>query len=580
MADEEELLNSDRVLALVTKVEEVTRSTDGGVKHFIEPARGTLSRATSRRHHLIFGRRRSGKSSLLRKAAADLALDRRPNAYVNLEAFKGSSYPDVLLSVLISTFERFNDWLETTSLNYACQPSFGRKLWQQINDSFPKLFRVRPSPTSSKLDMLAALSVRLRCQIEALKNQLHATDAAQITVTAGTLENVETVAGVGGRILSPVGSASAAEKLSSAASHREEIAEQFKRSKIDFLRHHIMEYQRNFLDIAELSSGDSYLLLDDLYHIRRRNQPQVIDYLHRMAKDHKLWLKIGTIRHRTEWYFHTDPPVGIKLGDDADQIDLDMTLERYSIAKEFLLRILADLAHECDVEIAQLMTEGAVDRLVLASGGVARDFLAVFRMSVDVSRERIRLHEQHGNRINVEDVNVAAGEFESSKREEFKRDTSGEDQGLEQEFQRIRNFCLEEAESNCFLLDADAKGSQIDLIHELADLKLLHRARAHVSVSGRPGKIFEAYMLDLSQYAGSRKRRGVTVIEFWNPRVVEDLSKVSLIYELAPAGESRSPSPPLARQEHQALDDGPDGDEQQADSASPENGDQPAPSSR
>ena len=289
---------------------------------------------------------------------------------------------------------------------------------------------------------------------------------------------------------------------------------------------------------------------------------------------------VGTIRHRAEWYFHTDPPVGIKLGDDADQIDLDMTLERYSIAKEFLLRILADLAHECDVEIAQLMTEGAVDRLVLASGGVARDFLAVFRMSVDVSRERIRLHEQHGNRINVEDVNVAAGEFESSKREEFKRDTSGEDQGLEQEFQRIRNFCLEEAESNCFLLNADAKGSQIDLIHELADLKLLHRARARVSVSGRPGKIFEAYMLDLSQYAGSRKRRGVTVIEFWNPRVVEDLSKVSLIYELAPAGESRSPSPPLARQEHQALDDGPDGDEQQADSASPENGDQPAPSSR
>src|SRR5207244_1983559 len=90
------------------------------------------------------------KSSLLRKAAADLALDRRPNAYVNLEAFKGSSYPDVLLSVLISTFERFNDWLETTSLNYACQPSFGRKLWQQINDSFPKLFRVRPPATGNR----------------------------------------------------------------------------------------------------------------------------------------------------------------------------------------------------------------------------------------------------------------------------------------------------------------------------------------------------------------------------------------------------------------------------------------------
>jgi len=257
-----------------------------------------------------------------------------------------------------------------------------------------------------------------------------------------------------------------------------------------------------------------------------------------------------------------------------------MTLVRYSMAKEFMLRILTDLARECEVDVAQLMTDGAVDRLVLASGGVARDFLSIFRTSLDVARERICSHPQHPNKITAEDVNVAAGECEAAKREEVKRDTSDDDQALNQEFQRVCSFCLEKAESNCFLLDADAKGSQIDLIHELADLKLLHRARAHVSVSGRPGKIFEAYMLDLSQYAGSRKRRGVTVIEFWNPRVVEDLSKVSLIYELAPAGESRSPSPPLARQEHQALDDGPDGDEQQADSASPENGDQPAPSSR
>ena len=39
-----------------------------------------------------FGRRGSGKSSLLRKAGADLTLDRRPIAHVNLEAFKGHSY--------------------------------------------------------------------------------------------------------------------------------------------------------------------------------------------------------------------------------------------------------------------------------------------------------------------------------------------------------------------------------------------------------------------------------------------------------------------------------------------------------
>jgi len=114
MAD---LLNSHEVSLLVTKVEEAARATEEGVKHFIEPAPGTLKRAVSKRHHIVFGRRGSGKSSLLRKAAADLTVDRSPIAYVNLEAFKGHSYPDVLLSILIATFREFKKWLDTAAVN-------------------------------------------------------------------------------------------------------------------------------------------------------------------------------------------------------------------------------------------------------------------------------------------------------------------------------------------------------------------------------------------------------------------------------------------------------------------------------
>jgi hypothetical protein len=61
------LLNSDKVQALEVSVEEATRSTDEGVKRFIEPAHGTLQRTVAKRPHIVFGRRGSGKSSLLRK---------------------------------------------------------------------------------------------------------------------------------------------------------------------------------------------------------------------------------------------------------------------------------------------------------------------------------------------------------------------------------------------------------------------------------------------------------------------------------------------------------------------------------
>ena len=102
-----ELLNSTKVEALEVSIEEATRSTEEGVKRFIEPAAGTLARALAKRPHIVFGRRGSGKSSLLRKAVADLTVDRRPIAFIDLESFKGHSYPDVLISILIQTFERF-----------------------------------------------------------------------------------------------------------------------------------------------------------------------------------------------------------------------------------------------------------------------------------------------------------------------------------------------------------------------------------------------------------------------------------------------------------------------------------------
>lgn len=47
---------------LLTLIEEASRASKYNVTRFIEPAQGTLRRAKSKRHHLIFGRRGSGKA--------------------------------------------------------------------------------------------------------------------------------------------------------------------------------------------------------------------------------------------------------------------------------------------------------------------------------------------------------------------------------------------------------------------------------------------------------------------------------------------------------------------------------------
>ena len=63
------------------------------------------------------------------------------------------------------------------------------------------------------------------------------------------------------------------------------------------------------------------------------------------------------------------------------------------------------------------------------------------------------------------------------------------------------------------------------------DLKLLHLVRSRVTVSGKKGRLFEAYMLDLSQYAGARTKRGLDLIEFWKETSAEQLRRASLIFD-------------------------------------------------
>lgn len=520
----DDILLSPEIKALATLVEEVARSTQEGVKRFVEPASGTLRRATIKRHHIVFGRRGSGKTSLLRKAAADLTIDRRPIAFIDLEPFKGHSYPDVLISVLIAAFSSFKEWLETAAIHPATRKTF----WQA-------LFGTKPTRGAFNRKQAGKLAQELDKHIKELKEQLSLSDDAELQKTT----RVEQEMAVQGKFRSGVGLPEVAQLGGEMAGSDKkslgaEVLESSRRSKTDFLYQHILDYQGVFRELSKLSDGDSFLLLDDLYHIRRADQARVLDYFHRIAKGNSLWLKVGTIRHRSQWYIYGDPPIGLKLGDDADEIDLDLTLESYSLTKTFLVTILKGLVEEVHAPpINQFVADGAADRLILASGGVARDFLGIFRRSIDETLERHQRDPKHyrGPKIGAEDVNLAVGKYGELKLEEFKRDTLEDQQRLEEAFDRIRDFCTEKANANCFLLDQNVRGDEVVLVQELVDLRLVHLVRSRVTVSGRTGKIYRAYMLDVSQYTGWRKRRELEMVEFWRTGSRERLRRAYLIYE-------------------------------------------------
>lgn len=506
---------------LATIVEEGTRANKGNIERFIEPAEGTLRRAISKWHHIVFGRRGSGKSSLIYKASDELTNKGNPVALVDLEPFKGHQYPDIIISVLLATLTKFSQWIKTKVAN-----DNGKKLWFTLG--FKKRF-------TDETEELIKLDKQISNLITDLIDQLHLVDHAQLKkVLINQLsEQISVSAKVGSQ--NPVALAEIAITEAFGKTKNSELQEEFKRDKKEYLLRKILDYRQIFTELYRIGGKDCFLFLDDLYHINRSDQADLIDYFHKIAKGNNLWIKIATIRNRTTWYSHSPQPIGMKIGDDADEINLDLTLEKFSTTRDFLSTILDRYIDDKSAPILSLLiTEGGLDRLVLSSGGVTRDFLGLFRRSIDEARERLRRSQgdhHRGDRIGAEDANLAAGNYGDVKKEEFQRDTPEDRDELEGVFGKIRRFCLEVTKMNIFLIDQEDTSHENEIIKELIDLRLLHQIKSRVTVSTLPGKIYRALLLDVSQYTGERARRDVEMLDFWKDTNKDKLRRAKLIFD-------------------------------------------------
>jgi hypothetical protein len=256
------ILDSPEVDRLVLLVEESARAANKENPRFIEPAQGTLDRAKSARHHIVFGRRGSGKTSLLSKAASDLTVERRPIAFIDLETFKGHSYPDVLISVLIKTLEEFKIWIETAAIIPASKTSF----WKKLFGSKPKC------PPLNKAQAIE-ISKELGEKNDLLYKQLNTEDAKKLLSTTELQQEIDEKADLNAGIQHSWVNIGATIGSSEKLTHKSSATEESRVHKIDFLHRNALLFQAIFKKISIFSSGNSYLFLDDLYHIKKQIRP-------------------------------------------------------------------------------------------------------------------------------------------------------------------------------------------------------------------------------------------------------------------------------------------------------------------
>jgi hypothetical protein len=167
------------------------------------------------------------------------------------------------------------------------------------------------------------------------------------------------------------------------------------------------------------------------------------------------------------------------------------------------------------------ISKSALDRLVLASGGVPRDFMVLGSLAIQVARER-----SNAKTARVQDVNEAAGRNAQPKIQELEDDAAssiGSANASKEALTNLRSFLLDQRQTTYFRVDfrdKEAHQREYDLLQSLMDLRLIHLINSSVSDERLAGHRSEVYMLDLSQFASSRFKRNLKVLDFQNDHLV------------------------------------------------------------
>jgi hypothetical protein len=497
-------ISDDQVVTLVPALAEAARADRRTAARFVRPRAGILEETASRRHQFVFGRRGVGKSTLLRKiesAATDSDVE---VIFVDIETLRGRPYPDVLIELLIQLLDALQN----------------------------RLVSVPSRRVVVRLRRRATLR-RIRTLRQALRALLDQPQSAERTIRE--LSARHTRAGVAGSVdvsIPRTGRVSAGAEHAASSEQETTSEATFVRSKMDGLLDAAVLI-RSALAEAQEQLGDTacLIVLDDFYHVPYDDQADVLAYLHQIVKKLDIFLKVCGVRHRVQPFVEDDPPREMQIGQDAGEVSLDITLERFSAAQGFLEAVLRGICEPLGVAIEDVLTDGGRQRLVLGSGGVARDYLNLTQKALRNANERDANPSRPHNRITAEDVNEAAADLSGQKQEDLRRDAGPGADGVRERLTDVAKFCLDVNNTNVFLVEGPKRQEEDwgKEIQALADLRLVHQiGNLSVQTGSYRGRRFVGFTLDLSNWTGTRSER-IRSIEFWTATGRQESRRARLV---------------------------------------------------
>ena len=246
------MLETEKVKKLKNHIKNSFRVRPNHNPKYID-VEGHLDRLGSKQHQIIYGRRGSGKSCLLVHYKNDISKNNNVlSIYIETDEIKRLGYPDVLIRLLL-----------------------------KIMESMPR--------SKQKWRKFLFCETQVQKHIKDLRKLLNQAEVRQVKQE----EKRQSTYGAKGEY-SGVGA-------NAGRSNSFGTLSEFEEKKLDTLERYLPDYKTALEEEIKKSKCNAcFILLDDFYLIKRDRQPDVLDYLHRLVRGTEYYLKIGTIRHRTD----------------------------------------------------------------------------------------------------------------------------------------------------------------------------------------------------------------------------------------------------------------------------------------
>jgi Cdc6-like AAA superfamily ATPase len=469
-------LSDESVSKLILLLKEKPRATRKSNRLYIDTG-DNRKLVGLKRHTVIFGRRGSGKTMLLSELATAAKQQSVGLVWIDIDDYKTLAFPDILIQILRSIFQ-----------NIRMDVKRKNPIWQPIR-------RFRTREILSKLAKEEASLSKLLQRFE--ESDLSREESSS---RKNGIKNLSDISADNNIVVAKRAESRTTEDVAT----MKEVALGRDR-KIDHISRHLHDAKELLRSACYVSFGSYYVVLDDFYHLNVDDQSLVLDFLQSLTKNLDVFIKFGTIAHRSRLYRKENQIItGMQKEHDVLAIDLDRTFQNYSEVEQFIRTLWLQLLKTNEIESLESLFGGdSWKQIVLASGGTPRDFMNILAKALEIGRSRGKA------KIDVLLVNEASNLYlRETKHEDLVSDGKHESGELENMLMDIRRFCVDEKKRNLFLIDKDAiekNQSQFELLRQLLDYRFIHLVHGNTSVVGRKGR-FEAYLLDVGLYSYPQRR--------------------------------------------------------------------------